>query len=329
MDVLLKLPIFKFRLYFRARETIHLPNYPGATFRGAFGQAFCREICLLPRQECEPVCPLGNRCPYQYIFNTPNDGDLEWFDRSTSTAPRPYLITPTPNTRTKIRRDQVFTFDLTLVGTSVNYLTYLIYVFERMGQVNGIGKNLKNQYGKCHLEQMALLHENKSYRVVYENQTINLQPVKQQETNEIAYNVSIDETLTLDFLTPTRITHKKRPYELSTKLPLTFKALIRNLYRRAYLLNYFHHYRSDELLYLPKPDDIDVPDNIVVVNKKLKWIDWERRPTGREKENNNGGFTGSITFTGNWQRFYPLLKFGEDLHVGGMTTFGMGKYVIV
>lgn len=328
MDALLKLPIFKFRLYFRAQETIHLPDYPGATFRGAFGQTFCREICLLPRQECEPVCPLGNRCPYQYIFKTPNDGDLEWFDQSTPTAPRPYLITPTPNTPTAFRRDDIFTFDLTLVGTSVNYVTYLVYVFERMGQVKGIGKNLKNQHGRCRLEQVFFLEGNKPSRVVYENETINLQSIRQNKSGETVYNAPPGDMLRLCFLTPTRITHQKRPYELSNKMPLTFEALIRNLYRRAYLLNYFHHNCGDELLGLPTPDDIDVPDNIAVVHNKLKWMDWQRRPTGRKKVNTNGGFTGSITFSGNWRRFYPLLKFGEELHVGGMTTFGMGKYVI-
>jgi CRISPR/Cas system endoribonuclease Cas6 (RAMP superfamily) len=41
-----------------------------------------------------------------------------------------------------------------------------------------------------------------------------------------------------------------------------------------------------------------------------------------------GGLIGSITYEGKFDKFLPLLKLGEFIHIGKNTTFGLGKYKI-
>ena len=41
-----------------------------------------------------------------------------------------------------------------------------------------------------------------------------------------------------------------------------------------------------------------------------------------------GGLIGSITYEGNLDKFLPLLRIGEYIHVGKAVTFGMGRYRI-
>ncbi|RLB08587.1 MAG: CRISPR-associated protein Cas6, partial [Deltaproteobacteria bacterium] len=38
-----------------------------------------------------------------------------------------------------------------------------------------------------------------------------------------------------------------------------------------------------------------------------------------------GGIIGSITYEGELDEFYPLLKFCQEVHIGKATSFGLGK----
>ncbi len=42
-----------------------------------------------------------------------------------------------------------------------------------------------------------------------------------------------------------------------------------------------------------------------------------------------GGWIGEITYKGDFQKYLPLLRLGEHIHVGKATVFGLGKYRII
>jgi hypothetical protein len=42
-----------------------------------------------------------------------------------------------------------------------------------------------------------------------------------------------------------------------------------------------------------------------------------------------GGFVGEVEYRGELREFVPLLKLGEQIHLGKGTGFGLGKYVLV
>ncbi|MCI0418045.1 MAG: CRISPR system precrRNA processing endoribonuclease RAMP protein Cas6, partial [Acidobacteria bacterium] len=67
---------------------------------------------------------------------------------------------------------------------------------------------------------------------------------------------------------------------------------------------------------------------ITVRSHDLVWDDWARY-SGRQKEwMQFGGLMGSVTYEGVLGAFMPLLALGEWLHVGGKTSFGLGRYRI-
>ena len=60
------------RLHFQARQQLRLPPYKGSTFRGAFGIAFKRAVCIVQHGDCAR-CLVRAQCVYPYIFDTPVD----------------------------------------------------------------------------------------------------------------------------------------------------------------------------------------------------------------------------------------------------------------
>jgi len=67
---------------------------------------------------------------------------------------------------------------------------------------------------------------------------------------------------------------------------------------------------------------------VTVRSHDLVWDDWARY-SGRQKEwMQFGGLLGSVTYEGELSPFMPWLALGEWLHVGGKTSFGLGKFRI-
>jgi CRISPR-associated endoribonuclease Cas6 len=127
-------------------------------------------------------------------------------------------------------------------------------------------------------------------------------------------------TLTLHFITPTRL---KYDGKLSPRLE--FHILIRNLLRRISLLSYFH---CGEELNLDFKGLIENSKEIETQKEDLSWFDWERYSNRQESRMKLGGFIGSVTFRGYFEKFMPFLLLGEYVHLGKGTSFGLGKYEI-
>lgn len=127
-----------------------LPPYKGSTFRGAFGGALKRAVCVARQQECS-TCLLGSRCIYAQTF----ENGRQQLDNSSTKAspPVPYLIEPPLNTRTLYRSGTPFDFSLLLFGDANQSLPYFVYAFEIMGE-SGIGKKLQGQRGRFTLNSV-------------------------------------------------------------------------------------------------------------------------------------------------------------------------------
>lgn len=87
----------KFTLTITAKDSISLPTYKGSTFRGGFGNAFKRIVCIVRNKDCE-TCLLKSRCIYVYIFETPPPQNTTVM-RKYRTAPHPFVIEPIKDTK--------------------------------------------------------------------------------------------------------------------------------------------------------------------------------------------------------------------------------------
>ena len=128
------------------------------------------------------------------------------------------------------------------------------------------------------------------------------------------------ESSTLKLLTPLRL------HGASRQAP-TFHALMRSLFRRAAALAAFDPAIGPEdeaetaaLLKLAK--------SIETRDAALTWFDWERASPNKNEWMKLGGYIGSIGFAGDLTPFVPYLRLGEWLHVGGKTSFGLGRYKV-
>jgi len=125
--------------------------------------------------------------------------------------------------------------------------------------------------------------------------------------------------LTLIFETPVRI---KDEGDLAVA-ELPFSLLAKRLYERAVLLSHYHC--RAEMEDVDKP--LDGADKVRIKENRLRWYDWERY-SARKGKMKLGGLIGSITYEGDLERFLPLLRIGEYIHVGKAVVFGLGRYRI-
>ena len=68
------IPFQKFQFVIEPKERIILPPYKGSTFRGGFGSAFKKVVCICRKTECD-TCILKEKCIYSYVFETPPSSD--------------------------------------------------------------------------------------------------------------------------------------------------------------------------------------------------------------------------------------------------------------
>lgn len=307
-----------FRFCFIASEEIRLPPYKGSAFRGGFGAVFKRTVCMNPEKDCKS-CLLKFRCYYSYIFETPNDTSAAFV--KTTHFPHPYVLEPPLDNGGGYTQGERFTANLVLVGRAIPLLPYFVFVMEKLAE-NGIGKGK----GRFSLEKVeSLSHPSEtSGKVIFEQRGRHIDedikvvefPSFGDEPRSAAIN-----SLTLEFLTPTRITSKNR---LTPPERFDFLTLMKNLLRRIHLLG-FHcdsGFEIDHRPLLSQAEEVETHTN------GLRWHDWERYSARQDARMKLGGFKGKISFRGPIAPFMPFIKLGEYVHVGKDTSFGLGKYKI-
>jgi hypothetical protein len=142
----------RYRFDLEAVEPLHLPAYKGGTFRGGFGYAFKKMVCIQADWRACTPCKLGNACPYGYIFETTVPEDSQVL-RSLREVPTPFVIEPPPDEQMSYQPGDRLAFGLVLVGRGINYLPYFILAFQELGRT-GIGK----PPGKYALQRIMGVH---------------------------------------------------------------------------------------------------------------------------------------------------------------------------
>ncbi len=312
---MIKIKYQKYQFLIRAKDTLHLPYYKGSTFRGSFGNAFRRVVCVSKKDNCTN-CILREKCIYAYFFETFPDQDAPIMGMSKyERIPHPFVIDP-PNEATSIYMpDDKLSFGLTLIGKAIDYLPYVIYSFEEIGRI-GLGKGR----GKYVLESVST-DEGISYEG--SSKILKNNSFKQAYVNDIAETLEPQvETVKIRFLTPTRI-----KYNRDLVVEPEFHILIRSLLRRIKLVSHFHC--PDSSGTLDYRSYIEKAKSIRIKNNSTKWVDWERYSSRQQRRMKMGGFIGEVEYEGHIKPFNSILKAGEILHIGKGTSFGLGKYEMI
>ncbi|MCP4359453.1 MAG: hypothetical protein GY796_15690, partial [Chloroflexi bacterium] len=223
----------RYRLTLDLLDTLHIHPYKGSALRGGFGHTFKRLVCVQPKA-CDKKCQAGHSCPYGYIFETSPPDDAEVL-RNIGAVPRPFVIEPPPDKRMLIIPGEQLIFELTLIGRGINYLPYFIAVFRELGQ-EGLGR----KRAKFRLATIdAVAPYNGVSKPVYRAEDEVIRTVDITVDGKTIFNRAANlpaNQITLNFLTPTRLKHRKR----WVKHGPPFDALIKVLLSRTSSLSYFH-----------------------------------------------------------------------------------------
>lgn len=350
----------KFRFTICARERIRFPAYKGAAFRGGFGYAFKRVVCVVKSKTCDE-CLLKQKCIYSYIFETPPPQDTEML-RLYPKVPHPFVIEPPIIEKQTFEPGETFSFHLILIGNAIDYLPYFIYTFTELGK-QGIGQG-RGKYDLLHVEGMDL--ENEAIQI-YDHKTQTLTnhypiiqarqlasqhsaPVNGQgvethnrikqhqatsssisppyeggDKGEVIKSDTIppdhNNKITISLLTPLRLR-----FDSHITDKIEFHVLIRNLLRRISSLSYFH---CGEKFQVDFKGLIEKAKGVKLSKGDIHWYDWKRYSTRQEEWMSLGGVTGTVSYEGDISNFILLLRLGEYVHVGKGTSFGLGKYEIL
>lgn len=304
----------RFSFHIEAEEEIILPPYKGSTFRGGFGVAMKRVVCVARGKSCDE-CILKYKCIYSYIFETPTPKDTDRL-RGYPNIPHPFIIEPPEKEKRIYRVGESISFDFVLIGRAIEYLPYFIYTFEELGR-RGIGRGrgkykLKEVYTAQPLEHLRLYSiEDKTFRVskdyIVKGSDIELP--------------SVEDTLTIELLTPLRLVANG-----SVAKDIEFHHIFRSVLRRISNLMYFH---CDRELDVDFKGLIERAEKVKTVKKEISWYDWERYSFRQSARINMGGLIGSVSFEGCFEEFLPFIALGEYIHIGKGTGFGLGKIRIV
>jgi len=96
---------------------------------------------------------------------------------------------------------------------------------------------------------------------------------------------------------------------------------LRQLWRRA---NDIRQYYGGTV---PVPQPEDKPDSMSMLEKDIRWQDWKRYSSRQKTAMNMGGLVGQWRIDDELvAQWWPLIWYGQWLHLGKATSMGLGRY---
>jgi len=305
--------VARYRLAFEAAEAIRLPAYSGSAWRGAFGHALKRTVCVTREHSCAG-CLLKGSCVYPYVFETPPPPGAQKMRRYTA-APHPFVLEPPAASERLLAPGAELTLGLTLFGRANAYLPYFVHSFMRVGE-EGIGS------GRGRLALRSLSQEagpgSGQWREVYV-------PGETLEPAAVAPAAapSTPGEISLGFETPLRL--KRDGHNIAPER-FRFGDLFGNLLRRISMLTYFH---TDTPLETDFKGLVEEARQVELAGAELKWRDWTRYSSRQATTMQMGGLVGSVRLDlSGHEGLWPYLWLGQWTHAGKGTSMGLGRYSV-
>ncbi len=303
------------KITFLAEEPLLVPEYKGSMIRGALGHALKKVSCALKKFNC-PECPILEKCAYSVCFETPIPKSSEIMKKYPK-APHPYILEPPLETKDRYEPGEKFECLLTLVGKSKEFLSHFTFALNVMAE-EGFGKGR----GKSKLISLDYLNHDGSWVPLYFSETNEFlgEPhafsINDIQNRKEQFNTC--QQLEIQYTTPTRLVvdgnlHSKG--EIPDILP--------GLLRRLTLLQYFFcgGYLEKDVVSL-----IEMSKKLQFIYSDFQWQDWVRYSSRQDRKVIMGGFIGSIRYEQVPPEILEILCWGEYLHIGKGTVFGLGKY---
>jgi hypothetical protein len=306
----------RYRVVLKAREPLDLPRYLGSTLRGAFGHAFRGVACPAPSGL---DCPVPAQCPYHLIFETSPPPDSEAL-RTHEEIPRPFVIAPAdpPQVGSDEQARRLFqpghevSFELVVIGFAQDFFPYFVVALREVNRIGRGGQAVEL------LRIDALGARIDESREVYTASENLVRGSAASISIESCIGVAANGSLTIEFLTQTRLKHEGR----FVRRP-DFQILFRRLLGRLSSLSRFHCGAPLEVDFRAL---IDRAASIRLLRDDTRWTRWQRYSSRQDRRMEWEGIVGRATYEGDFAPFWKFLRFGQYVHMGHGATFGLGRY---
>ena len=303
-------PAARFRLRFQAEQPYSIRGYRGSAWRGVFGPALKKLVCITSDGECAP-CLVRSSCAFPYIFETapaPEDDA----PASVGQAPHPYVLAPEPEWRPRTVRGE--TVEVTLLGHGVREWPYVLHALRR-----GAGRGLGVERVPLRLvsaEQQDPASGRWPTILRGDGVLIGL-PAATPEPP------AMPARFRLRLLTPLRV---RREDDLVEPERLGFDEFVATLLRRLALLSRFH---TDIAWRFDHAGLRELAARAAIVEQRLSWQDWARYSTRQQRRIPMGGVVGhSVVEAGGLEPLWPMLWLGQWTHLGKGAVMGLGRYLV-
>ncbi len=293
---------FRFRL--RAVSLMELPVEKGSTFHGALGHVLRRQAPLSYRFLYEPTS--AERVP-----GLASQRDL----------PRPFVLLPPIDTTREYPEGSETSLELTFFGHAIGQFSICLAALATLGSL-GIGRNR----GRFEVAEVAAILPDGDPRTVHRGDTQRFEDNPEGVCGAtIADSRRVQPGSDLSVRLTTRLRLKDHDHLVRRAPP--FPVLMQRLLERAECLGLLYH-RDATLDSETKRGLIDQARAIEITSHDLHWDDWSRYSGRQDTWMKFGGLLGHITYGGDLTPFLPWLALGEWMHIGGKTSFGLGRYTI-
>ncbi len=301
------LPLCRYRAVFQAEDAVHLPRFAGSAWRGVFGWALKRTVCVTRQPSCDD-CMLLSACVYPTLFETRPAASAAKMSRYTR-VPLPFVLAPEPTPPFRERGAEL-QLDVCLIGHANRQVAYVIRALET-GAARGLGPG-RGRLRLRHVQSIGM--PEREAKVCYEPGGLPDWPMPQSPPVPAA-----PATAEVTFLTPLRL---KRDGDLMTPASFDAGALLMNLVRRISMLSYFH---TDTPLEADFRALKAAAGRVTVQDHDLHWRETTRY-SGRQKTTMQmGGLLGrAVLDLGAAPELWPYLWLGQWVHAGKGTTMGFG-----
>lgn len=309
-----KLPVARFRFNLRAETPIQFPAYAGSTWRGVFGHALRRTVCVTRQPECTG-CLLQRSCVYSAVFESPA-GHGPLLEKVTA-APHPYVLHPLATSGQRYAAGSPLQVRMTLIGNAIGHLPYLIHALQQAGG-RGLGKE-DGLYGLLAVEQEAHLGAG-DWQTIHKPS----EPLQALSVAAAAIPPAPQTTLHVHFHTPYRAIQDGK---LLRSGRFSFQPFMMGVVRRVSLLQAYH--AGLEMEGIDFRTLSEQAAAVPVLAADLHWHDWARYSNRQQAKVPMGGLLGSFQLPAEAaQPFWPWLWLGQWVHVGKGAVMGLGEYTL-
>ena len=298
-------------------------GYLGSAWRGAFGHALRRAVCVTRLPACDS-CMLLSSCVYPWLFESrtpPNARKLTRYPRT----PGPFVLEPFDASYDG--GEPTVNLGVTLFGQANGQLPYVVHAMERAGRTGLTSKRVKLALEDVQAEVWGQRSGNAVGATVDGEAGWNTihEPGGQLAVPEIQPRLApaSPQAVRVRLLTPLRI---RRDNRLVDQRGFGFRSLAGVLLRRISLLTAFF---GDTPLETDFAGLLRLADSLPIRQRQLRWREWTRYSSRQETKLQMGGLIGWFEVGGpGLESLWPYLWLGQWTHAGRGCSMGLGRYVL-